>query len=65
MDHVVRLIEQFGLVAVFLNVLLDEGGLAASGISAPGGGGRAGRARRTQHRVDHRRRRRRILRRRQ
>ena len=27
MDHVVRLIEQFGLVAVFLNVLLDEGGL--------------------------------------
>ena len=27
MDHVVRLMEQFGLVAVFLNVLLDEGGL--------------------------------------
>ena len=27
MDHVVRLIEQFGLLAVFLNVLLDEGGL--------------------------------------
>jgi membrane protein DedA with SNARE-associated domain/rhodanese-related sulfurtransferase len=27
MDHVVRLIEQFGLLAIFLNVLLDEGGL--------------------------------------
>lgn len=27
MDYVVRLIEQFGLLAVFLNVLMDEGGL--------------------------------------
>ncbi len=27
MDHVVSLIERFGLLAVFLNVLLDEGGL--------------------------------------
>ena len=27
MDHIVRLIGEFGLLAVFLNVLLDEGGL--------------------------------------
>jgi len=27
MDHIIRLIEQFGLLAIFLNVLLDEGGL--------------------------------------
>ena len=27
MDHIVRLIAEFGLLAVFLNVLLDEGGL--------------------------------------
>jgi membrane protein DedA with SNARE-associated domain/rhodanese-related sulfurtransferase len=27
MDHIVRLVGEFGLLAVFLNVLLDEGGL--------------------------------------
>ena len=27
MDHIVKLIEQFGLLAIFFNVLLDEGGL--------------------------------------
>lgn len=27
MDHIVALIEEFGLLAIFLNVLLDEGGL--------------------------------------
>src|SRR5690349_3159476 len=27
MDHIVRLLGEFGLLAVFLNVLLDEGGL--------------------------------------
>ena len=27
MDHIAKVIGEFGLLAVFLNVLLDEGGL--------------------------------------
>src|ERR1700760_4418464 len=40
MDHIVALIEEFGLLAVFLNVLLDEGGLPlpASPLLAVAGG---------------------------